>query len=180
MYCILTADPVLLRIKKEKEDSDEANKMNIPSAGDQRGQPVATESSFSSKQLHNDFSPQSVEQDRYSSASYQSRHSQSSLDSKDNDRFPSQLPYQGMANNSQPYIQVRPFQRGSCPKSFSNPMGLTAHQRKVHLPPSYRCNFCHRLFQRPDHLKSHINVDKYGFVYCLVLRKQLSHSNSNS
>ena len=150
--------------------------MNIPSAGDQREQSVATGSSFSSKQLHNDFSPQSVEQDQYSSASYQSRHSQSSLDSKGNNCFSSHFLNQGMANNSQPYIQGKPFQCGSCPKRFPKAKGLIKHQRMVHLPPSFRCKFCDRLFRTPHHLSSHTKLDLNGFVDCLIFRERLSLS----
>lgn len=147
--------------------------MNSSFAVDQHG------TSHISRRHHYDFS---LERTRCSPASFHasssSHHSQSSLDSKANDCDSKQSPNQGMANRSHPYTQFRTFQFGSCPQNFLRRRNLTNHQERVHLPPRYKCNFCHRLFQTQRLRLKHENGGR-GFVGCGIRHKELNSNTNN-
>ena len=75
---------------------------------------------------------------------------------------------------------AKPFKCGQCPQRFAASGGLRQH-RKSHFAPTYKCEYCRKMFVKPNHLKRHRDGDKEqgGRIACTVRRQQIEQQKSN-
>ena len=73
---------------------------------------------------------------------------------------------------------ARPYKCGQCPKSYGSSPALSLH-RKTHSPPSYKCEFCGKMFSQLANLKTHRDGNKQHGIGCKVRRQQLEQQKSD-